>query len=240
MPAAHCLLSPLDRGGTQSNVCECCRPQVKMRYIGRLASNGKIFDQTRGNKTFAFRLGAQHLCCEHAEVGARHSPAAARVATPGTLALHCLEYMGFRGVCQVTTTSAIADVCRCGRGDFRLGQGHRGHAGRRQAETHHPAVNGAPASPLCYRLLCNGSEVSLFLAGFECALAASARAGVVATHCFSDDLARLFTAGLRLQRRAARHPGQRHTGAHLLPHSCCVLWRQERTLAFKPLVGLLH
>ena len=32
--------------------------QVKMKYVGRLASNGKVFDQTRGSKAFSFRLGA--------------------------------------------------------------------------------------------------------------------------------------------------------------------------------------
>ena len=31
--------------------------QVKMKYVGRLASNGKVFDQTQGNKPFTFRLG---------------------------------------------------------------------------------------------------------------------------------------------------------------------------------------
>ena len=31
--------------------------RVKVRYVGRLASNGKVFDQTKGNKSFAFRLG---------------------------------------------------------------------------------------------------------------------------------------------------------------------------------------
>ena len=28
-----------------------------MKYVGRLASNGKVFDQTKGNKPFTFRLG---------------------------------------------------------------------------------------------------------------------------------------------------------------------------------------
>ncbi len=28
-----------------------------MNYVGRLKKNGKIFDQTKGNKTFQFRLG---------------------------------------------------------------------------------------------------------------------------------------------------------------------------------------
>ena len=31
--------------------------RIVMKYVGRLKSNGKIFDQTRGNATFAFRLG---------------------------------------------------------------------------------------------------------------------------------------------------------------------------------------
>ena len=28
-----------------------------MKYVGRLASSGKVFDQTRGSKPFTFRLG---------------------------------------------------------------------------------------------------------------------------------------------------------------------------------------
>lgn len=28
-----------------------------MRYVGKLKSNGKVFDQTKGNATFSFRLG---------------------------------------------------------------------------------------------------------------------------------------------------------------------------------------
>jgi FKBP-type peptidyl-prolyl cis-trans isomerase len=35
----------------------CLCPQVVMNYVGRLKKNGKIFDQTKGNKTFQFRLG---------------------------------------------------------------------------------------------------------------------------------------------------------------------------------------
>ena len=31
--------------------------KVEVRYIGKLKSNGKVFDQTKGNKTFKFRLG---------------------------------------------------------------------------------------------------------------------------------------------------------------------------------------
>jgi hypothetical protein len=31
--------------------------KVVMRYIGRLKSNGKVFDQTKGTATFSFRLG---------------------------------------------------------------------------------------------------------------------------------------------------------------------------------------
>ncbi|KAL4422597.1 hypothetical protein ABPG75_008794 [Micractinium tetrahymenae] len=31
--------------------------KVLMRYVGRLKSNGKVFDQTKGNATFSFRLG---------------------------------------------------------------------------------------------------------------------------------------------------------------------------------------
>jgi hypothetical protein len=35
--------------------------QVAVRYKGKLASNGKVFDETKGQKTFKFRLGAR-LC----------------------------------------------------------------------------------------------------------------------------------------------------------------------------------
>lgn len=31
--------------------------RVTVRYVGRLKSSGKVFDQTKGNRTFAFRLG---------------------------------------------------------------------------------------------------------------------------------------------------------------------------------------
>ena len=31
--------------------------KVQVKYIGRLKSNNKVFDQTKGNKTFSFRLG---------------------------------------------------------------------------------------------------------------------------------------------------------------------------------------
>ena len=31
--------------------------RVEVRYIGRLAKNGAVFDQTRGRATFKFRLG---------------------------------------------------------------------------------------------------------------------------------------------------------------------------------------
>ena len=31
--------------------------RVQMKYVGRLASNGKVFDQTKGSKPFTFRLG---------------------------------------------------------------------------------------------------------------------------------------------------------------------------------------
>jgi FKBP-type peptidyl-prolyl cis-trans isomerase len=30
---------------------------LQVRYIGRLKSNGKVFDQTKGSSTFKFRLG---------------------------------------------------------------------------------------------------------------------------------------------------------------------------------------
>lgn len=31
--------------------------KVVVKYVGKLAKTGKIFDQTKGNKTFSFRLG---------------------------------------------------------------------------------------------------------------------------------------------------------------------------------------
>lgn len=36
---------------------------MSVRYTGKLASNGKIFDQTKGKKTFAFRIGASPSLC---------------------------------------------------------------------------------------------------------------------------------------------------------------------------------
>lgn len=52
-----------------------------MRYVGRLASNGKIFDQTRGNKPFAFRLGELRLplVCKPAPRALTHAAHAAGV-----------------------------------------------------------------------------------------------------------------------------------------------------------------
>ena len=32
--------------------------RVTVKYVGRLQTNGKVFDSTKGNKTFSFRLGA--------------------------------------------------------------------------------------------------------------------------------------------------------------------------------------
>ncbi len=43
--------------------------RVQMKYVGRLASNGKVFDQTKGSKPFTFRLGVGEVikvriaCC---------------------------------------------------------------------------------------------------------------------------------------------------------------------------------
>jgi FKBP-type peptidyl-prolyl cis-trans isomerase len=31
--------------------------RVSVKYEGKLQSNGKVFDKTKGNKTFSFRLG---------------------------------------------------------------------------------------------------------------------------------------------------------------------------------------
>ncbi len=42
--------------------------KVVVKYKGSLASNGKVFDETKGNKTFSFRLGntlTERLFCCH-------------------------------------------------------------------------------------------------------------------------------------------------------------------------------
>ena len=39
--------------------------KVGVRYKGWLAKNNKVFDQTKGSKTFNFRVGAA-LACSHA------------------------------------------------------------------------------------------------------------------------------------------------------------------------------
>lgn len=31
--------------------------RVQVKYVGRLKSNNKVFDRTKGNKAFTFRLG---------------------------------------------------------------------------------------------------------------------------------------------------------------------------------------
>ena len=42
--------------------------KVVVKYKGSLASNGKVFDETKGNKTFSFRLGntltEMRICCQ--------------------------------------------------------------------------------------------------------------------------------------------------------------------------------
>jgi len=35
--------------------------RVAVRYTGRLQKNGKVFDSTKGNKTFSFRLGVNEV-----------------------------------------------------------------------------------------------------------------------------------------------------------------------------------
>jgi FK506-binding nuclear protein len=35
--------------------------KVSVRYRGTLAKSGKVFDETKGNKTFTFRLGGLPL-----------------------------------------------------------------------------------------------------------------------------------------------------------------------------------
>lgn len=37
--------------------------KVTVKYVGKLQANGKVFDQTKGNKTFKFRLGEQQDSC---------------------------------------------------------------------------------------------------------------------------------------------------------------------------------
>ena len=42
--------------------------KVVVKYKGSLASNGKVFDETKGNKTFSFRLGntlTKMVFCRH-------------------------------------------------------------------------------------------------------------------------------------------------------------------------------
>jgi len=49
--------------------------RIKVRYVGKLAKNGKVFDQTKGNATFSFRLGVGEVIkgwdrgCEGMRVG---------------------------------------------------------------------------------------------------------------------------------------------------------------------------
>ena len=35
--------------------------KVGVRYRGTLAKSGKVFDETKGNKTFSFRLGERYI-----------------------------------------------------------------------------------------------------------------------------------------------------------------------------------
>ena len=61
--------------------------QVVVKYVGRLKSNGKVFDQTKGNATFAFRLGV-------GEVGAPpalSASAAAAYPAASQLLISCLS-----------------------------------------------------------------------------------------------------------------------------------------------------
>lgn len=39
--------------------------KVAVRYRGTLGKNGKVFDETKGNKTFTFRLGELSTSIAH-------------------------------------------------------------------------------------------------------------------------------------------------------------------------------
>ena len=46
----------LTRGAPDGKVAKQGK-RVQVRYTGRLQSNGKVFDKTKGSATFSFRLG---------------------------------------------------------------------------------------------------------------------------------------------------------------------------------------
>ncbi|KDD74096.1 FKBP-type peptidyl-prolyl cis-trans isomerase [Helicosporidium sp. ATCC 50920] len=46
------------KAGAASGSTATAGKSVSVKYVGRLKATGKIFDQTRGSKTFTFRLGA--------------------------------------------------------------------------------------------------------------------------------------------------------------------------------------
>lgn len=59
----HSPPSPPPQGLPDAKVAKAGKTVV-VKYTGRLKTNGKVFDSTKGNKTFNFKLGV-------GEVGAR-------------------------------------------------------------------------------------------------------------------------------------------------------------------------
>ena len=59
---------------------------MQVKYIGRLKSNNKVFDQTKGNKTFSFRLGVGEVIKVRAHVrGSGHDECKASGSRVGRL-----------------------------------------------------------------------------------------------------------------------------------------------------------
>lgn len=78
--------------------------KIAVKYTGRLASNGKVFDSTKGSKTFSFRLGVGEVikgCAsppnEHAIHSSVHSCADAHASCfqPRPLPPRALQIMNF-------------------------------------------------------------------------------------------------------------------------------------------------
>ena len=89
--------------------------RVEMRYVGRLASNGKVFDASKGTP-FAFRLGVGEVI--------KASPPAA-----------CLTLAAGRGELRSPQSCTSPRACTAARADVTaaagLGRGREGHAGGR-------------------------------------------------------------------------------------------------------------
>lgn len=65
---ADCACCLLSTSTASLHICrgsmQMAKPgqKVSVRYRGTLAKNGKVFDETKGNKTFSFRLGEWATC----------------------------------------------------------------------------------------------------------------------------------------------------------------------------------